>query len=238
MTKLVHQDFRHAAMQMSAKQSLWELTCDYIAGLGFEGVMLADQSAGMMQLRSNIDASWARYAQDEGVIAADPFFAHCFHNYNMMRTGQDHLDRYPFLDEDEVSFIQAASETGLRGGVSIPVRLPGDGGLSGWHILSSRGADLVQALWGDELEELRLSLFAVHHRLVAEAINRPAKQLTTREKDCLCWCAEGARNAEIADRLGISESTVEFHLRNARKKLGARTREHALALSIRQGLLQ
>lgn len=230
----LHQDFRHAALT-AGPDALWDLTCDYLARFGFDGTFMAEQRGTAMRVHSNIDADWVRYADDEGVAHTDPFFKHCFHSHEMLRTGADHLYLYPDLTADEVAFIRAASEAGLLAGVSIPVRLPTEGGLAGWHILSSHGKEAVRAAWPGDLDQLRLSVLAVHHRLAGQM--RPPVALSTRERDCLMWCAEGARNAAIADRLGISDSTVEFHLRNARRKLNARTREHAVALAIRQELL-
>lgn len=59
--------------------------------------------------------------------------------------------------------------------------------------------------------------------------------LSSRERQCLELLASGARNVRIAAAIGISENTVEFHLRNARRKLGANTREQALAIAVKQG---
>lgn len=59
--------------------------------------------------------------------------------------------------------------------------------------------------------------------------------LSPRETDCLCWLARGLRNDRIAERLGVSAATVEMHLARARRKLGARTREQALARAILAG---
>jgi DNA-binding CsgD family transcriptional regulator len=47
--------------------------------------------------------------------------------------------------------------------------------------------------------------------------------LTRKEIECLTWCKEGKTNWEIGE-LVISEKTVEFHLRNATRKLGATNR--------------
>lgn len=49
------------------------------------------------------------------------------------------------------------------------------------------------------------------------------------ERDCLAFLADGRRDQEIAGLLGITETTVRFHLDRARRKLGARNRAQAIA---------
>lgn len=60
-----------------------------------------------------------------------------------------------------------------------------------------------------------------------------ATRLTPREKDALAWVAEGKSDWEISVILGLSEATVRFHVDNARRKLGAVNRAHAVARLLR-----
>ncbi|MEP5374173.1 MAG: helix-turn-helix transcriptional regulator, partial [Hyphomicrobiales bacterium] len=60
-------------------------------------------------------------------------------------------------------------------------------------------------------------------------------KLTEREEDILCFLASGYRNDAIAYRLGLAEVTVRAHILSARKKLGAPTRENAIAIAMRDG---
>jgi DNA-binding NarL/FixJ family response regulator len=59
--------------------------------------------------------------------------------------------------------------------------------------------------------------------------------LTDREGDVLQALAEGLSNAAIAERLGISRSTVKFHLHAVFSKLDVRSRAEAVAAGIRRG---
>jgi DNA-binding response OmpR family regulator len=52
--------------------------------------------------------------------------------------------------------------------------------------------------------------------------------LRGRELETLTWAARGKTFAEIGEILGLSKRTVEFHLDNARRKLGVPTRTQAL----------
>jgi DNA-binding NarL/FixJ family response regulator len=51
--------------------------------------------------------------------------------------------------------------------------------------------------------------------------------LNDREIETLTWVARGKTSAEIADLIGLAKRTVDFHLDNARIKLGAATRTEA-----------
>ena len=64
------------------------------------------------------------------------------------------------------------------------------------------------------------------------------ENLTARELDVLRLIRDGHRNKQIADQLGIAETTVNFHIKNLTDKLGANDRTHAVTIAIRRGLLQ
>jgi DNA-binding response OmpR family regulator len=53
-------------------------------------------------------------------------------------------------------------------------------------------------------------------------------QLNDREVETLTWVARGKTSAEIAQILGLTKRTVDFHIDNARTKLGAATRTEAV----------
>jgi len=53
-------------------------------------------------------------------------------------------------------------------------------------------------------------------------------ELSDREVETLTWAARGKTSAEIAEILGITKRTVDFHVDNARIKLGAPTRTAAV----------
>jgi len=53
-------------------------------------------------------------------------------------------------------------------------------------------------------------------------------ELNDREVEALTWAARGKTSAEIAEILGITKRTVDFHVDNARTKLGAPTRTAAV----------
>ena len=63
------------------------------------------------------------------------------------------------------------------------------------------------------------------------------EDLSPRELEVLRLIRDGHRNKQIADRLGIAETTVNFHIRNLVDKLGANDRTHAVTIAVKRGLL-
>ena len=61
--------------------------------------------------------------------------------------------------------------------------------------------------------------------------------LTHREFEVLELLAEGLPNKGIADRLGISDQTVKFHIASIMGKLGASNRVETVRRAVRRGLL-
>lgn len=71
---------------------------------------------------------------------------------------------------------------------------------------------------------------------VAEHLGQ--EDLTARELEVLALIRDGNRNKQIADQLSISETTVNFHIKNIVDKLQANDRTHAVTIALRRGLLQ
>ena len=61
--------------------------------------------------------------------------------------------------------------------------------------------------------------------------------LTARELEVLTLMAEGLTNKRIAERLGISDQTVKFHVAAIAGKLGAVNRTDAVRRGVRRGLV-
>ena len=63
-------------------------------------------------------------------------------------------------------------------------------------------------------------------------------EVTSRELQVLSLIRDGYRNKEIAGKLAIAETTVNFHIKNLVDKLGANDRTHAVTIALRRGLLE
>ena len=61
--------------------------------------------------------------------------------------------------------------------------------------------------------------------------------LSLRERVVLTAIARGDSTDEVAGALGISPHTVRTYVKSSRRKLGARTRAHAVAIALAAGLI-
>jgi DNA-binding NarL/FixJ family response regulator len=95
----------------------------------------------------------------------------------------------------------------------------------------------------NELLAIIRSVHAGHRHVPAEIAVRLAEHagdeaLTPRELEVLQLIRDGSKNKEIAAKLEISETTVNFHIKNLVTKLQANDRTHAVTIAIRRGMLQ
>jgi len=61
--------------------------------------------------------------------------------------------------------------------------------------------------------------------------------LTRRQREILQLLADGGSTAAAARELSLSEETVKTHTKNVLARLGARNRTHAVAIAIRESLI-
>jgi DNA-binding CsgD family transcriptional regulator len=67
--------------------------------------------------------------------------------------------------------------------------------------------------------------------------DRESMNLTNRERQVIALASHGKTTPEIAQEMGVGPETVKSHVKNARRKIGAATRAHAVAKCLRAGVI-
>ena len=116
-------------------------------------------------------------------------------------------------------------------------------GASGFLLKDVRPDELVDAirvvaagntLFGPAATRRLVERFAQPDPTPAPAL----ADLTEREREILCLLARGFSNAELADRLYVSEATVKTHISAVLRKLGVRDRLQAVIAAYEGGLIR
>jgi DNA-binding NarL/FixJ family response regulator len=91
-------------------------------------------------------------------------------------------------------------------------------------------------------EQLKLAVDAVmaQESFVDPAVPPPGSRgkLTRRQREILQLLADGGSTTQAAGKLGLSEETVKTHTKNTLARLEARNRTHAVAIALRESLIQ
>ncbi|WOH52627.1 LuxR family transcriptional regulator [Bradyrhizobium sp. sBnM-33] len=136
--------------------------------------------------------------------------------------------------QEQKSFFEQCRELGVHSGITIPIH--GIGREVDLISLSLRAKHQVPSQRLTHVYMLSVQYWLKYCEL-ADQREHEVVSLTSQELECLRWCKEGKTNWEIGEILNISEKTVEFHLSNGMRKLGAGNRITAVIIAIRRGLI-
>jgi DNA-binding NarL/FixJ family response regulator len=111
-----------------------------------------------------------------------------------------------------------------------------DAGAIGYLLKESEPEELVRAVQAAARGESPLSPKAAQYVIAERTGQRPALQLSPREREVLDLVGQGLSNKLIARRLEISEKTVKAHLTQVFSQLGVSDRTQAALWIERNGV--
>lgn len=179
--------------------------------------------------------SWVKRYFEQKHFDADPVMAYCARHVVPLCWSDLSLAHVGPAKR----MMQDAADFGLRDGVSMPVHSP-QGELGILSLAVDAEPDEARALCKRTLGQITIFAGYLHEavRRVTGLAQACHSSLSPRETECLRWAADGKTSGEIAQLLDRSESTVNFHLNRAMKKLDVVNRQHAVAKAALQGLIQ
>lgn len=231
-------DFCSGLLDQTDVGAIWRGMADFGRASGFDACSLTmvecdGSSLRSVLFKSDLPDEFQRLYLDGGLISHDPFLTIGCRNIRVKMVGaQPHTKLQP-PTRGKARFLECAADFGAVAGLGIPVRDRRQARWGGW-IFSSSSPEPKEAGIKASTNALRLAGMLAYERI--EALSLPTyRPLSGRERDCLHYLAQGLRVARIADRLAISPSAVNLYVANAKRKLGAATREQAVARAIVSG---
>ena len=96
--------------------------------------------------------------------------------------------------------------------------------------------DRVDAIWDEHGKDIVLMNNLVHLKILTLPMNVPNQTLTPRQREALEWVGDGKTMQDIAQIMGLTQATIEKHLRLARETLNVETTAQAVAKTVRTEL--
>ncbi|MGK2286547.1 autoinducer binding domain-containing protein [Pedomonas sp. V897] len=208
---------------------------EYIAYASLEGSgrWTCDGCTGPSVLL-NFPATWERYYRERGYHRIDPVFQYASSAGRPFFWSE--LPRVMGLSGDQHGLLNEALAAGLLDGACVPLYGP-RGGVALMSFAASQARPKTNACLG-YLNALATQFHLAYMRFApADGGCEPSPVMTRRERECLHWVARGKSSADIAVILGISENTVNFHIKKLLAKLGVHSRTVAVLRAQSLGLL-
>ncbi len=226
------------------KDSHWLTAVRLASQIGYPVLTMAAVSKyddSPLWVRTTMSEAWVQLYLERDYFQHDPLIKH-------MKQSNDHL----VLDCDEPAspsdkpeltrFRQDARRFGFGRFRGIPFNWPSQ---SVWRLVTfglmansntSETPEMVAK--ARILADVFATRITTPRDEISFGVMWPRKAvLTERERELLHYLALGLKNDRIAERCGLAEVTVRKHLLSARQKLGASTREQALAMALYNGLI-
>ena len=235
-------EFALGCTTASTKEALSELLIRTAGKLGFDQVnisIMRDCSLPADALgfgwANTYPEDWQHYYAEKNCMRYDPVAQNARGSADPFFWSD--LGRTMNLSSLQTGFLGLAGEAGLNNGVGLP--------FLGAHALQGGIALATTDPTDEHLRDLSIlwsisNLFYKRLRELMAPRKRALEQvadLTVREKDILILPATGETDRGIARRLGITENTVNTHLRRIYRKLGAHTRVQAFSNAVKQQLI-
>jgi DNA-binding CsgD family transcriptional regulator len=223
-------------------QEIKELTSYFVSHLGFDVFVYALRvpnqfSESRLIVTSTYPESWLTHYFEHDYSYSDPVLSHCKQHVIPVQW-QDIATTATKLG---TRIMSEAGDFGLRHGISVPVHCP-NGELGIFSMALDHKIRSAREITTHALPYVHLLAISLHEavRRVSELVSLDAGKntLSEREQECLRWVADGKTSWGISLVLGISERTVNFHLKNAAIKLEVFNRQHAVVKAVLKGLIQ
>ncbi len=236
------EEFADTLTTLPDREAIWRHMAGYAYNRGFSScsLVLKNNAAPGKQspeILSDLSREFRQAYSKQGLGEIDPFLLFSCRSLSAKKIVTDSLSSFPGASAIHQQFLDYASQSGATNNLGIPVRTSDCDVFGGWIFSNSENEDRFEQLYKECACETHLAAVLAYERMVAveTGCKTGSALLSEREIECLLWLCAGLRSAAIAGKLNISESAVNLYITNAKYKLGAKTREQAVARAITSG---
>jgi LuxR family quorum sensing-dependent transcriptional regulator len=228
-------DFIEGLDHKSTTDDVMDVTQRAVSGFGFETFIitaLPEQRFDGAVLATRWPAEFLKLYTREQYHRFSPVARRCRQSANPFEWQTADFEDDPQPRATEV--MRRAADFRLVSGFVVPIH--GPNGFVACVAMAGVSVDLTA--------RAKLALHLMAHylfervRSIVAADGRKRPVLTSREKEVLAWVASGKSAWEIGEILSIAKRTVDEHAQTAFRKLGAVNRTHAVAIAMREHIIE
>ena len=228
-------DFIEGLDHRSTTNDVMDVTQSAVSRFGFETLIittLPEQRFDGAVLATRWPAEFLKLYMREQYHRFSPVARRCRRSANPFEWRTADFDDDPQPRAIEV--MHRAADFRIARGFVVPIHGP-------------NGFVACVAMAGVTLDLTARAKFALHlmahyvferMRTIVAVEGRRRPVLTSREKEVLAWVASGKSAWEIGEILNIAKRTVDEHAQTAFRKLGAVNRTHAVAIALRERIIE
>ncbi len=215
--------------------------CSILKGHGYDRIaysLVTDHpSLGLPRqhgLATSYPEDWMKYYKQQNYMEIDPVTRRCLTSRKPFFWTD--VTNAPDIAPPSFQLMKEADEAGVSDGIGISLR-----GHSGELVgvgLARNATKCPRETKDYEFLAAAYLLSIYFHETFRDMLSKPLRvELTTRQREVLCWAAEGKTNEEIAMILNISGNTVRFLWKQIFKALEANSRAYAITKAMRLHLI-
>jgi len=240
-------------LNASTSEGSWLLALDFFQDLGFHIInygMITKSNEEIVGFHSNMNAQWMEHYMQNKYGASDPFANYVIKNNKSILYSKDgHSELNIAKNSMAEKIMNEASEYEFENSICIPIHNKFGELITGFNLVTRMNQADFKAMLAEQQCDILMAAAFVNNQMIDTSIidcemeswfvNPHAKHLLSdRELETLKWLSDGHRNDRIAEKMKIAAVTVNYHMTEVKRKLGAKTREQAVAIAYKKGLLR
>lgn len=207
-----------------------------VTACGFDCFAYVYTSSTEVTALSDYPSSWQEIYRQNSYTRIDPVLRTARQSRSMFTWSADDCPVRRVRAEEKQFFSQAI-DFGIRSGVTIPMETS-FGGFAMLTLACDKPRVDLSMLRDAHRAATAIAYLHLRLGMIMDGVFANSMlHLSPQEAVCLNWSSLGKYMPEIAKIIGVEHRTVQYHLDNARDKLGAVNLPHAVRVALKNKLL-